>query len=351
MSKKIKTNNSNNYDASIISLFDIILFFTRQLKIIIISPAILCIITIINVTLFVDPVFTSTSKIMSSSNSSGTSQAVGIAAQLGLNIPTSKTDSKWVYPEIIKSRTLARYMLKRKFYTNKFDKNKSLFGILLNENNKKQFSDKEEIVAVNKFLKMVSLSEDSKTGILTLRVDSFEPDLSAKVNQAIIEELNEYQEQNNKSKTSDARRFIEERIASVEKELRLAEDSLRKFNDRNRRIENSPALQLQEQRLSREVTVLIGVFTTLKQQLETTKIEEVKKSDYAIVLDPPEVPLKKSKPNKKLAVVLSGILGLGLGMFLGLLKEYFDSSSDEEKIKFLKAKSLFRKNISNLLKF
>ena len=38
--------------------------------------------------------------------------------------------------------------------------------------------------------------------------------------------------------------------------------------DTNRRIENSPALLLEQQRLQREVTVLIGVFTTLKQQLE-----------------------------------------------------------------------------------
>ena len=59
--------------------------------------------------------------------------------------------------------------------------------------------------------------------------------------------------------------------------------------DRNRRIENSPALQLEQQRLNREVIVLTGVFTTLKQQLETTKIEEVKESDYVIILDPPEI--------------------------------------------------------------
>ena len=57
--------------------------------------------------------------------------------------------------------------------------------------------------------------------------------------------------------------------------------------DRNRRIENSPALQLEQQRLGRG-NGLTGVFTTLKQQLETTKIEEVKESNYVIVLDPPE---------------------------------------------------------------
>ena len=56
----------------------------------------------------------------------------------------------------------------------------------------------------------------------------------------------------------------------VKEELRNAEEELKNFKDRNRRIENSPTLQLEEQRLLREVTVLTGVFTTLKQNLEST---------------------------------------------------------------------------------
>ena len=47
-----------------------------------------------------------------------------------------------------------------------------------------------------------------------------------------------------------------------------------------------------------------GVFTTLKQQLETTKIEEVKESDYVVILDPPEVPLISSAPKKKKSVIM-----------------------------------------------
>ena len=82
--------------------------------------------------------------------------------------------------------------------------------------------------------------------------------------------------------------------------------------DRNRRIENSPALQLAQQRLGREVTVLTGVFTTLKQQLETTKIEEVKESDYVIILDPPEIPLIRSKPQRKAMLLWQDLLGLEL---------------------------------------
>ena len=56
---------------------------------------------------------------------------------------------------------------------------------------------------------------------------------------------------------------------------------------------------MEEERLSREVTVLIGVFTTLKQQLETAKIEEVRESDYIIVVDPPFVPVLRSSPKRK----------------------------------------------------
>ena len=57
--------------------------------------------------------------------------------------------------------------------------------------------------------------------------------------------------------------------------------------DRNRRIENSPALQLEQQRLEEGNGFNWCIHKRLKQQLETTKIEEVKESNYVIVLDPP----------------------------------------------------------------
>ena len=66
--------------------------------------------------------------------------------------------------------------------------------------------------------------------------------------------------------------FIEDRIINTRMELENAEEAFKNFRDSNRRIENSPTLQLEQQRLAREVSVLTGVFTTLKQQLETTKI-------------------------------------------------------------------------------
>ena len=112
-----------------ISLTDILLILAGQLKVIIITPTILCSLTIIYLIFFTRPVYMSTSKIMSSSGG-GVSQAGGIAAQFGINIPLAQSETKWVYPEIIKSRTLAKRILKQKFDTNEFGYQKSLLQIL-----------------------------------------------------------------------------------------------------------------------------------------------------------------------------------------------------------------------------
>ena len=191
------------FEEDTISLTDIMLTLARQIKVVIITPMILCISMIIYVLFFTKPVYTSTSKIMSSSSGGGMSQAAGLAAQFGIAMPTGQSEPKWVYPEIIKSRTLARSMLKRKFDTNKFGPKKNLLQILTYGNGDPQVGlDTLEIMAVNNFLGMIDISEDIKTAILTLSINASEPKLAAEVNAALIEELDSHQREYNKAKTS-----------------------------------------------------------------------------------------------------------------------------------------------------
>ena len=205
--------------------------------------------------------------------------------------------------------------------------------------------------AVSILSSMVEVSEDVTTGIITLLVSASEPKLASDIAEVFILELNRHQEQYNKAKTSKTRKFIQERIIETEKDLSNAEESLKDFMDSNRRIENSPALQLQRDRLAREVSVLIGVFTTLKQQLETTKIEEVKDSDYVIVLDPPITPQTRSAPEKKKLVIFSGILGLFLSLFLIYIKSYYENKLKNDKEKITEIKINLNKNLFSLLPF
>jgi uncharacterized protein involved in exopolysaccharide biosynthesis len=101
--------------------------------------------------------------------------------------------------------------------------------------------------------------------------------------------------------------------------------------------------------LAREVSVLTSVFTTLKQQLETAKIEEVKELDYVIVLDPPEAPLIRSKPNKRKMVILAGFLGIGLGLVLAFCKEYVENSDSKDQDKIKEVKISLIKNLKELI--
>ena len=129
----------------------------------------------------------------------------------------------------------------------------------------------------------------------------------------------------------------------------IAEEALKIFREQNRSIFESPQLQLEQERLGRDVAVLISVFTTLKQQLETAKIEEVKESDYVIILDTPDIPLYPDKPKKKLMVILAGIFGIGLGMILAFIKEFVRNRDEEEQEKLCEIQNNFLKNISDFL--
>ena len=197
-------------------LMDILLILARQVKVIMITPTIFCTLTIIYFQFYTEPFYTSTAKIMSSSGGGGISQAAGLAAQLGIALPTGQSEPNWVYPEIIKSRTLARAMLKRKFDTKQFGPQKSLLQILTFGNDEPEFSmDTLEILALEGFIKKINISEDRNTGIYTLTLSTSEPQFSSDIISVLIEELDAHQKEYNKAITSKARKFIEERIVAV----------------------------------------------------------------------------------------------------------------------------------------
>ena len=352
MSKKSieKTyNKENNITEDIISIGDIIIILARNFKIIAIMPSITCIITIIYAIWFTSPTYVSTAKIMSSTPQSTTKMA-GLASQFGIDLPTGQSEPNWVYDDIIKSRILARSMIDRSFDTKEFGKNKKLLQILTYGNDKQEIGlDTLSKRAVDSFIKMIELKKDIETGIYTLSIETNEAKLSTDLVASLIDELDSHQREYNRRITSSTRQFIEERISSTKKELESSEEILRVFTDRNRRIENSPLLLLEQQRLEREVGVLTGVYTTLKQQLETTKIEEVKDSQYVIVIDPPEIPIKKAGPNRAKMVIIAGVFGLALGIMFGLLFEFFEKIDSLELRKFQKAKSLLYENIESLV--
>ena len=340
----------NQFEDDAISFLDISFILAKSIKIILLTNIIFVAVALIHIFFFTKPSFVSVSKIMSSSSGNSMSEAAGLASQFGINVSTaSKGEHKWAYPAIIKSRTLARKVLKYKYDTIEFGKDKSLIQILTFGNEDPPYQmDTLETMAVDILLEKLNVSEDKNTGIYTFTVSASEPNLAYEINRTFINELEIFQKEYNKSQSSEARKFIEDRILETKLDLQEIEDKLKNFLDRNRRIENSPALQLEQQRLSREVTVLTGVFTTLRQQLETTKIEEVKESNYVIIIDPPETPLIRSKPNKKRMLLIYIVFGLISGIVIGFLIYFYNNISKNEKEKFQNIIDTLTENLQSL---
>ena len=329
-------------DSDKISLLDLFILLSRNIKIILIIPTITTILSVIYVKYLVTPIYESNAKVISIFGGENNSMS-GIAAQLGINVSNTQNQVNLLNPSIIKSRTIAYKMLGKKFDTRKFGSQKYLFHILSGLDKR---SDDELAIklAASTFIDMIET--EKKGDIFIITIGSIEAELSKQLVESLVEELKNYQIEHTTRRNREARLFIEGRIIDTEKELKKAEELLKDFRDRNRRIENSPALQLEQQRLNREVSVLTGVFTTLKQQLETTKIEEVKEANSFAIIDKPEAPVFYSKPNKMKIVLFFGLLGIVLGIFSSYFIETFKSLNKSKKEKINKIYSILINNLN-----
>jgi uncharacterized protein involved in exopolysaccharide biosynthesis len=342
--------SQNAFEEDTISLMDIVLVLARHLKMIIITPCIFCTLTIYYVLFVAEPTYISIAKFLSSGSSdNNNSQISGFASQFGFSLPTlGFGQSEWSYEEVINSRTMARNLLKYRFDTEQFGHQKELLQILT-------YGDVEPAIVsdtlITEGIKAVQgmIAISNAGNMYELEISAFEPRLSAELANAVMEALDKHKRDYNEKENTKIRQFIEARLTSTIIELETAEENLKEFREKNRSILGAPSLQLQEERLRRDVSVFIGVFTSLKQQLEAAKIEEVKESDYVIILDEPEIPLYPSRPQKRLNVILAGLVGIGLGIVLAFIKEFVRNRDEEEREKLSEVKRYFFKNISDFL--
>jgi len=137
-------------------------------------------------------------------------------------------------------------------------------------------------------------------------------------------------------------RFIEQRIVAVKNDLETSEKNLKSFRERNRQT-SSPALQLELERITREVEIQKNVFLTLKQQYELSKIEEVQEGSVFQILDEPKLPLYPINRNIKLSLIVSFIFGAGLGLVLALTRSYLNNSDMSERRKLRQVRQYINK--------
>ena len=319
--------DEQSFTENIIFLYQVL---RDNIVIFLVSPVIFLGITLLNLKFFTEPVYTSTAKIMPISDIGGNSQLQGVAQQFGLSMgpeQVSSLSSAIMFPEILKSRRLARELLGLRFHTKKFGLERPLINIIKNTNNEsKNWSEKSKKKVVRKLLKMISVSKNKKSPLITLEVNAFEAQFSADLAAAVIDNLEKIAIHFKLSRVKEKKLFIENRISEIDLDLRKAEENLKIFRERNRSINSSPALLLEQERLLLEAEVQKQMFITLKSQYEMVQIEEVEKGSMIQVLDPPEAPTSKTLPKPKRDILMGILLGVIFGGCLTFLKEWYKNN-------------------------
>ena len=230
-----------------------------------------------------------------------------LAAVTGLSL--GETPVSKLYPMIIKSARILREIVHSKFKTEAFPDSVDLIGYW-------RFSNRSESArfeaSLNTLRDRMDVSFDARLGTLLLKVEMEETKLAAEIANRITLELDNYTRTKRKTSVTLQREFIQQRLVDVEDKLKLAEDNLKSFREKNRGFLESPQLLMERGRLERDVQINSTIFIELKKQIEIAKIEEIKNIPVIHVLDEARIPIKKSSPNRTGTVLLAFLIALAV---------------------------------------
>jgi len=170
--------------------------------------------------------------------------------------------------------------------------------------------------------KYIVFLQDKKSGVITLSTEFEDPQVSFDVNNFIYNQLNDILKNKMHFKAAENRKFTEERLSEVKENLKEAEESLRRFRQRNR-LRVDPSEELEDARLQRDVLVNQEIMIQLQKQYELAKIDEARDMPVLDVIDIPMKPIEKSKPKRRIIVLAGGFAAVFFAILSAVLYDMF----------------------------
>lgn len=204
--------------------------------------------------------------------------ASSIAAQFGIATPTPPNTSEIV--GLLKSNKLRERVLKRY----------NLLPVLFEEDSLEEKTEEERIWMGLRYLgEALKINSNQKENTIEISMEFKDPEITANIVNYLLKELNDYM-------SSEARRVAETNRRYLESQVDKTADPIIRTN----------------------------IYSLIAKQIEASAMAEAKENFAFKVIDPPKAPDMRSKPKRKLMVVVSFVVSLFLGIFLAFFKEYID---------------------------
>lgn len=228
-----------------------------------------------------------------------------------------------LYPTIIKSETVLRKVIYAAYLTKKFAEPVDLIKFWEIEDKTRE---REYETALRTLRDQLAVSLDNKTNVVTISIETREPQLSADIVNNITEELDKFIRTKRTTNASEQRRWIESRLVEVKNDLEKSENRLKEFREKNRRVIDSPQLLLEQERFVREVQINSAMYIELKKQLEIAKIEEIKTVPIVSVMDQARPAAKKERPRRSMIVLTAFFLSIAASMMYVAMANRYQNS-------------------------
>jgi len=271
------------------------------------------------------PVYTASAKFLPSRNPEMTSRMGTLIGTSGRIESLENNVTSEYYTLLLKSSPFLERIANKKFFSKKLGEEVDLISYYQVEADNKI---ERSTIIIKTIGDSLEISTDRTTKVVSISYSTGEPELSAAIVNVFLEELIIYNQDVKESKTKQNREFIESQLNENRKLLQNAETELANFTAKNRII-GTPALEVELDRLKRNVKVQEEVFLTLRKQLELAKIEEQEKKPVIEILEKAAPPLYRSSPKVRRNVILAGFVSLFLFIGIAFALEYISKINHE----------------------
>ena len=247
-------------------------------------------------------------------NAAAPSRLAGLAGQFGVTVPpVNPSASLDFYAELLQSPALLERIVRDTFVVQELG-GRAISFLDLFEIEQGTAKSREE-TAVELMTGLVSVSVSSNTGIVRVSLASLWPSTSVAIVTALVDGVDEFNQQTRQSQAAVERRFVEGRLSVAADELRAAENRMQAFLQANRRIGDSPELTFEHERIQREVMLRQQVFASMTQSYEEARLREVRDTPVITLFEAPSVPSVAEARGR----LKAGLLGLAIGAIIGVL--------------------------------
>ncbi|MDC1021245.1 Wzz/FepE/Etk N-terminal domain-containing protein [Candidatus Marinimicrobia bacterium] len=295
----------------------IIIAIFKQRKFILKSTSVFFIVLLLYFSFFYSKTYTSTSKVYLSDKTAN-KLSLGSLSSFGIQSPFSNTgsaiDKMSAITELIGANSFLSDILNESINIDSLNTT-TVSSFLMDGKPMKGNKYEIEAALANKLVNSIKVSENFESSLVSIKVSSKNKFASQSINTVIINKANRKLIALENSQGIEKLKFINSRINSVNKDLEKVENDLLDFRYNNKNVSSSPSLQMDLEKLLREVTFQTGLINTLLQQRELTKIQAIDQASPFKIFEEPTLPFYPSSTRRLVQLLSYTFLSIFIPIF------------------------------------